>query len=78
MKNVTLTFILILFFLSSLSFAQYYVKFEGGYNLSINSMLIALNETFTSGTTIKYENVNGSLVEVSTFPELLGILSLPM
>jgi hypothetical protein len=72
MKNSTLFFFLIIFFLSSISFAQYYVKLEGGYNLSFNSMSIVNNTTITSGTNTTYEEVNGSFGKGVNFTGVFG------
>jgi hypothetical protein len=71
MKNITLYFFLILFFLSSMSFAQYYVKLEGGYNLGLNPRELGANETYSSGTDT-YEIVSGSFGEGVNFTGAFG------
>lgn len=71
MKNISLLFFLILFFLSSMSFAQYYVKLEGGYNLSLNSMNIGYNVIGNPGD-YSYEAVNGSFGEGVNFTGVFG------
>jgi len=71
MKNTTLFFFLILFFLSSVSFAQYYVKLEGGYNLSLNSMNIGYNVTGSAGN-YSYEAVYGSFGQGVNFTGAFG------
>lgn len=71
MKNNTLFFFLLLFFLSSISFAQYYVKLEGGYNLSLNSMNIGYNSEVTSES-YTYEAVNGSFGKGVNFAAVFG------
>jgi hypothetical protein len=55
------TFFFILFFMSSLSFSQVYVKLGGGYNLDFNSVDIGTNTTASSSENYSYEAVNGSL-----------------
>jgi hypothetical protein len=71
MKNITLSFFLMLFFLSSMSFAQYYVKLEGGYNLGLNPRELGANETYSSGTDT-YEIVSGSFGEGVNFTGAFG------
>ena len=71
MKNITLSFFLILFLLSSMSFAQYYVKLEGGYNISLNSIALGYNTTGTSEI-YNYEAVNGSFGEGINFTGAFG------
>lgn len=71
MKNFTLFFFLILFFLPSVSFAQYYVKLQGGYNLGINPRELGENQTFSSGMD-SYEIVSGSFGEGANFTGAFG------
>ena len=71
MKNITSFLFLILFFLSSISFAQYYVKLQGGYNLGINARELGENQTYFSGTD-SYEIVSGSLGEGVNFTGAIG------
>lgn len=71
MKNTSLLFFLTLFFLSSTSFAQYYVKLEGGYNLSLNSMNIGFNVIYNPGD-YTYEAVNGSFGKGVNFSGTFG------
>jgi hypothetical protein len=71
MKNTTLFFFLILFFLSSMSFAQYYVKLEGGYNLSLNSINIGYNISGSAGNN-NVEAVNGSFGRGVNFTGAFG------
>ena len=60
MKKI-FTFFFILFFMSSLSFSQVYVKIGGGYNLDFNSVNIGTNTTSSTSENSSYEAVNGSL-----------------
>jgi len=71
MKYISLLLFIVLFFLSSPSFAQYYVKLEGGYNISLNSMEIGTSTTVTSGT-YTYESVYGSFGEGINFTGAFG------
>jgi opacity protein-like surface antigen len=71
MKNIILYFFLILFFLTSISFAQYYVKLQGGYNLGLNPRELGENQTYSSGTDT-YEIVSGSFGEGVNFTGAFG------
>ena len=62
MKIVTLFYLFFIVFLSSgLSFAQFYAKLGGGYNLDFNSINIGSNTTVSNSEDYSYESVNGSL-----------------
>jgi opacity protein-like surface antigen len=71
MKNTTLFFFLIVFILSSMSFAQYYVKLEGGYNLSLNSVNIGYDVIYNPGD-YTYEAVTGSFGKGVNFSGTFG------
>jgi hypothetical protein len=72
MKNITLFFFLILFFLSSISFAQFYAKLGGGYNISLNSMEIGTSYNYTTGSDYSAEVVSGSFGEGINFTGAFG------
>jgi len=72
MKYISLLLFIVLFFLSSPSFAQYYVKLEGGYNLSLNSMNIGYNSSGSPGNYIYLDAVNGSFGQGVNFTGTFG------
>jgi len=71
MKN-TFTLFLFIIFIYGLSYSQTYVKLGGGYNLSFNSEVIGINETYSSTGNTAYEAVNGSLGEGVNIVGALG------